>query len=76
MRPFLCAPPGPRVARIAAALSALLVCMVSMRGVVAQLHPLELRGFFCAGCPSNSQPGVLWDSIHPRYTTIIVAFVG
>ncbi len=39
-------------------------------------HPLELRGYFCSSCAGNTNPMALWGSIHQRYTTVIVAFVG
>jgi hypothetical protein len=37
---------------------------------------LELRGYFCSSCAGNTNPMALWGSIHQRYTTVIVAFVG
>lgn len=37
---------------------------------------IPLTGYFCATCPANPDPMDLFNSIHPAYSTVILAFAG
>ncbi len=37
---------------------------------------LRLNGYFCGQCEDYPDAEELWRSVHPRYDTIIVGFVG
>jgi hypothetical protein len=45
-------------------------------GPMGAATALRLNGYFCGQCEDYPDAEELWRSVHPRYDTIIVGFVG